>query len=118
MHELSLSEAILGTVLKHAAGRRVTAVEMTIGALRQVVPDSLDFYWGIVARDTLCEGAELRHTMIAGRARCESCAKEWELDLPVFVCACGGTGRAVAGEEFEVESIVVEDKEDACIAQR
>ena len=48
MHELSLSSAIVDTVERHADGRRVTAVNMRIGALRQVVPDSLAFYFEIV----------------------------------------------------------------------
>ena len=48
MHELSLSSAIVNTVERHAAGRRVTVVNMRIGTLRQVVPDSLTFYFEIV----------------------------------------------------------------------
>jgi len=122
LHELSLSEAILATVLRHADGRRVTAVDLTVGALRQVVPDSLEFYWGIVSRDTLCDGAELRQDLVAGRARCEACGREWELDFPIFLCpGCGGAAEAVAGEEFQVESIEVEDvedKEEECIGPR
>ena len=61
MHELSLSSAIVETVERHADGRRVTVVSMRIGALRQVVPDSLAFYFEIVARGTVCEGARLDH---------------------------------------------------------
>jgi hydrogenase nickel incorporation protein HypA/HybF len=85
---------------------------MTVGALRQVVPESLEFYFDIVSRDTVCDGAVLRQTIVPGRARCEDCGREWELDLPLFRCAdCGGPGRAVSGEEFEVESIdVIEDQ--------
>ena len=49
MHELSLSSAIIDTVLRHAEGRRVSSVEMPIGRLRQVVPDSLD----LLLRDRL-----------------------------------------------------------------
>ncbi len=52
MHELSLSSAILETAVKHADGRRVSLVELTVGALRQVVPASLEFYFEIVSRDT------------------------------------------------------------------
>ena len=40
--------------VKHAAGRRVKVVTVRAGALRQVVPDSLEFYFGFVdARDVL-----------------------------------------------------------------
>ena len=59
MHELSLSSAIVNTVVKHAEGRRVTVVSLRVGRLRQVVPDTLAFYFDFVARDTVCEGARL-----------------------------------------------------------
>jgi hydrogenase nickel incorporation protein HypA/HybF len=119
MHELSLSGAIVNTVEKHAAGRPVSAVNMRIGALRQVVPDTLDFYFGFVSKGTVCEGARLDQELIPARLRCAECELEWEIELPVFMCpACGPAGRTCVaeGDEFEVESIEVE--EAACIAQR
>ena len=117
MHELSLSSAIVDTVIRHAAGRRVTAVELTVGAMRQVVPASLAFYFEIVGRDTVCEGARLEQRLVAARLRCEACGDEWSPELPAFRCAaCGGTDVTVAaGDEFEVESI---DVEEPCIAPR
>ena len=115
MHELSISQAVLDTVLKHAAGRRVTRVDMTVGAMRQVVPDSLAFYFEIVSRDTACDGAALHIAEQPGVVRCTRCDEQWELDLPAFRCMrCGGTVEIVSGNELEVESIEVE--EDACIA--
>ena len=59
MHELAISSAVLESVLRHADGRRVSAVKLRVGHLRQVVPDSLEFYWGIVTRDGICEGSVL-----------------------------------------------------------
>jgi hydrogenase nickel incorporation protein HypA/HybF len=113
VHELSLSSAILETVERHAAGRWVTKVNMTIGALRQVVPESLEFYFEIVSRDTVCDSAVLSQTVVPGRARCDSCGGEWDLDLPIFICGdCGGTGRPVRGEEFEVESIEIVEADE------
>jgi hydrogenase nickel incorporation protein HypA/HybF len=118
VHELSLSTAIVNTVVKHAAGRRVSSVQLRIGALRQVVPDSLDFYFDIVARDTVCEGAKLEQELIPAGLRCGGCEREWEIDFPVFHCeTCGGADvSVVSGEEFEVESIEVEEVE--CTAPR
>ncbi|MBN1527909.1 MAG: hydrogenase maturation nickel metallochaperone HypA [Thermoleophilaceae bacterium] len=119
MHELSLSSAIVNTVVKHAAGRPVTVVSMRVGALRQVVPDTLDFYFGFVAEGTVCEGARLEQELVAARLRCAGCEREWEIDVPVFMCPdCGPSGRVevAAGDEFEVESIEVEEAE--CIAPR
>jgi hydrogenase nickel incorporation protein HypA/HybF len=118
MHELSLSSAILGTVLKHAGGRRVTQVDVRVGWLRQVVPQSLEFYFGFVTRDTVCAGARLALEVVPARLACGECAREWELDLPVFRCpACGSSAvTVIQGNEFEVESIEIE--EFACTAQR
>lgn len=115
MHELSLSSAIVDTVVKHAAGRRVTVVTMRIGALRQVVPDTLDFYFGFVARGTVCDGARLELALVPARLACPPCGGEWGIEVPDFRCpACGGAVEIVAGNEFEVESIDVE--EVACTA--
>jgi hydrogenase nickel incorporation protein HypA/HybF len=117
MHELSLSSAIVNTAVKHAQGRRVGLVSLRVGALRQVVPDTLDFYFGFVAQGTVCEGARLEQELVPARLRCEACASEWEMDLPLFVCdACGTAASVIAGDEFEVESIEVE--EAACIGPR
>ena len=118
MHELSLSSAIVNTVAKHAAGRRVTVVSLRVGRLRQVVPDTLEFYFEFVARDSVCEGARLEQEVIPARLRCRGCGDEWEIEIPAFRCpACAGSDVEVAsGDEFEVESIEVEEAE--CIAPR
>lgn len=116
MHELSLSSAIVNTAVRHARGRPVTVVSLRVGALRQVVAESLEFYFQFVARGTLCEGARLEQELIEARLRCEACRHEWTIEIPAFRCpACGGSEVAIAaGNEFEVESIDVE--EVACTA--
>ncbi|HEX3277101.1 MAG TPA: hydrogenase maturation nickel metallochaperone HypA [Thermoleophilaceae bacterium] len=117
MHELSLSGAIVNTVVKHARGRPVSVVSLRIGALRQVVPDTLDFYFDFVARGTVCEGARLEQELVPARLRCTGCEREWEVELPIFMCpGCGGAAEVASGDELEVESIEVEEVE--CIAPR
>jgi hydrogenase nickel incorporation protein HypA/HybF len=117
VHELSLAKSIVETVEQHAAGRRVTKVNMTIGALRHVVPGSLEFYFDIVSRGSVCDGAVLTQDIVPARARCETCQAEWELELPLFLCAeCGGAGRPVSGEELAVESIEIVEVEGSEVA--
>jgi hydrogenase nickel incorporation protein HypA/HybF len=118
VHELSLSGAIVNTVVKHAAGRPVTLVSLRVGRLRQVVPDTLEFYFGFVAQGTVCEGARLEQELVPARLRCHGCEHAWEVEFPAFRCpSCGGAdAEVVSGNEFEVESIEVEEAE--CIAQR
>lgn len=116
---MSLASAVSATAIKHAKGRKVKLVSLTVGGLRQVVPDSLEFYFGIVGRDTVCEGATLELELVPGRLRCEPCQYEWELELPLFRCPhCFQTEVDVlSGNEFQVESIEVEEDQE-CIAPR
>ncbi|MGA8336989.1 MAG: hydrogenase maturation nickel metallochaperone HypA [Solirubrobacteraceae bacterium] len=118
MHELSLSSAIVNTVVKHADGRRVTLVELRVGKLRQVIPGTLEFYFEFIARDTVCEGARLVQQVIDARLSCRSCGHEWEIEIPAFRCpSCAGSDVEIAsGDEFEVEAIEVEEAQ--CIGQR
>lgn len=118
MHELSLSSAIIDTAVKHAGGRRVSLVNLRVGQLRQVVPETLEFYFGFVARGTPCEGARLEQEVIEPWLRCQSCQREWSIDLPSFRCPTCGGGQVgiIRGNEFEVESIDVE--EAVCIGPR
>jgi hydrogenase nickel incorporation protein HypA/HybF len=118
MHELSLSSAIVNTVVKHAADRPVTVVYLRVGALRQVVPDTLDFYFEFVARGTVCEGARLEQELIPASLHCRGCGQEWQIEIPAFRCpACEGSDvRVASGDEFEVQTIDVEEAQ--CIAPR
>jgi hydrogenase nickel incorporation protein HypA/HybF len=118
VHELSLSSAIVNTVVKHARGRPVSVVSLRVGRLRQVIPDTLEFYFAFVARDTVCGGARLEQEVVEARLRCNPCGNEWGIEVPAFRCpTCRGSDVVVAsGDEFEVESIEIEEPE--CIAPR
>jgi hydrogenase nickel incorporation protein HypA/HybF len=120
VHELSVASAVIDTATRHAAGRRVTAVYLRVGHLRQVVPASLALYFGHVARGTLCEGARLEQEVVPARLACESCGHGWALGAAAFRCPqCGAAGATVvSGNELEVESIDVEQREAACIESR
>jgi hydrogenase nickel incorporation protein HypA/HybF len=114
VHELSLAGAVIDTAERHAGGRRVVLIQLRLGELRQVVPDSLAFYFEHVARGTLCEGAALEYETVAATLGCAGCGATWKLDDAGFRCPqCRGAEVAVqSGDEFEVESIEVE--EPAC----
>jgi len=118
MHELSIASAIVATVERHAGGSPVTLVRVRVGRLRQVVPDSLEFCFGMVALESVCEGARLELEIVPAVLRCAGCAHEWEIEAPPFWCpeCTGGDVAAVRGEELEVDSIEIEE-ETACIAR-
>lgn len=109
MHELSICRAISGIVTDGADGRHVSRVAVRIGHLRQVVPSTLEYCWGIVTADTDLEGCELAIEHVPAIAHCTQCHATATLTRPVLVCeACGERGMVLeSGEEFLVESIDV-----------
>jgi hydrogenase nickel incorporation protein HypA/HybF len=120
MHELSVASAVLNTALKHCADRQVTVVNLRVGRMRQVVPASLEFYFEIVARDTLCQGAVLELVEIEPLLRCNDCERAWSPLIPAFRCPdCGSAKVEVsAGDELEIDYIEVKEQEAACTAPR
>jgi len=119
MHEFSIASAVVDTAVRHAGGRRVTVVSVRCGRLRQVVPASLAFAFGVLSRETACDGAVLEQEVVPARLHCAGCAREWEIELPVFRCPTCGTASVdvLTGEELEVDSIeVAQDEEAPCTA--
>ncbi|WP_431239502.1 hydrogenase maturation nickel metallochaperone HypA [Mycolicibacterium aichiense] len=110
MHELSLCHAIAGVVRPYAAGRRVDVVRVQIGALRQVVPDSLSFCWTLVRDHESMPEAELELEFVAAEVACHSCgqhseiASRWAVSCPQ--CESADT-EIVRGNEFLVTSLDV-----------
>jgi hydrogenase nickel incorporation protein HypA/HybF len=115
MHELSIAGAIVEIAARHAAGRRVTQVEVRVGHLRQVVPDSLQFAFGLVAEGTEIEGAELVLREVPAAGRCRSCGTESPMTaFPLRCGACGGLDvEVIRGEELLVDSLELEEEEMA-----
>jgi hydrogenase nickel incorporation protein HypA/HybF len=112
MHELSIAEAIADVAVRHAAGRRVVRVEVSVGHLRQVVPDALDFAFGLVAQGTALDGAELVMTRVPAAGRCRTCGADSVLEgFPLCCAQCGGLDvDVVAGEELQVDALELEDE--------
>src|SRR6202012_4132160 len=76
MHELSLCEAIVGVVKPYADGRHVDVVRVRIGALRQVVPESLSFCWTLLRDYEDMPDAELELGLATSEMRCRSWGDE------------------------------------------
>ena len=110
MHELSIAEAVVAVASRHAAGRRVSRVELKVGHLRQVVPSALEFSFELVTSGTPLEGAELVIEDVPARGRCRECGAETELRAFPFRCArCSGLDLEIeAGEELLVDALELE----------
>ena len=119
MHELSLSGAIVNTVVKHAAGRPVSVVSLRVGRAPPGRAGHARVLLRVRVKGDRVRGRAARAGADPGAPALRGCEREWEIELPIFMCpSCGTAGRVevASGDEFEVESIEVEEAE--CIAQR
>jgi hydrogenase nickel incorporation protein HypA/HybF len=110
VHELSLCQAIAGVVRPHAAGRRIEVVRVRVGALRQVVPESLEFCWSLIRESEAMPDAELELELVAAEVACRSCGGRSEIESRWSVCCprCESADVDVLrGNEFLVTSLDV-----------
>ena len=112
MHELAVTESLLEIALRHAdqaGAKRITRLNMIIGELATIVDDSVQFYWDIVSRETIAEGAQLHFDRVPGTLRCLGCGQTFRLSSD-FVCPVCGEGQVTVagGDEFRLESIEVD----------
>ncbi|MDQ1288928.1 MAG: hydrogenase nickel incorporation protein HypA/HybF [Actinomycetota bacterium] len=109
MHELSISNAIATVALDHAGERDVRSVQVRVGVLRQIVPESLTFCWEVVSRQPRLVGSTLEIEQVPGVVECSDCGARSTLTEYVLRClACGsGLVKVLSGEEFLVTSIDV-----------
>ncbi|HEV7529552.1 MAG TPA: hydrogenase maturation nickel metallochaperone HypA [Solirubrobacteraceae bacterium] len=110
MHELSIAQAVLDVATRHAKGRRVVKVEVRVGHLRQVVPDSLEFAFALLTPGTALDGCELEISHVPAAGRCRQCGARSVLqDFPLRCMRCEGLDlEVIAGEELLVDALELE----------
>lgn len=121
MHELSLCNTIQQVVLRAAEERKVSVVHLQVGQLRQVVPDTLRYCWGLVTADGPLAGSQLAVESVPVRGRCRGCTAETVVrDVLVLVCGeCGSPDlELLSGEEFLITTLDLADvAADADVAE-
>jgi hydrogenase nickel incorporation protein HypA/HybF len=115
MHEMGIAMQIVeiatASIPDDVKNSRVQRVNLKVGKLAAVVPESLRFCFEIVAQDTPLSGAELVIEEIPVVARCNSCDAEWTIEGPVFSCQKCNSGdiELLSGRELDIHSIEISD---------
>ena len=113
VHELAITQQILEFTLRTARERgakRVTAIRLRLGPFSGVVPECIQIYLDVLARDTEAEGAKIETTWEPLRVKCLDCGLESEIDRRHIACPQCGSVRLhrLSGREFLIESLEVE----------
>jgi hydrogenase nickel incorporation protein HypA/HybF len=115
MHELAIAQNIVEIIQQSVPKTQVSAVKvvnMKVGKLAGVVPDSLEFCFTAIVSDTELQGARLHIEQVSTEGRCKDCKHHFILEDYVFLCpACKSTNIAlVSGTELEITDIEVSDE--------
>ncbi len=114
MHELAVTESILQIALRHLPKEeklRIANVYLVIGQLSSIVDDSVQFYWDILTRDTLASNSILHFKRIPAEFLCLNCNTRYHPEKEFLECpTCSASEvKIIAGEEFYIEAIDVEE---------
>jgi hydrogenase nickel incorporation protein HypA/HybF len=115
MHEMGIAMEIVdiakASIPADMQGSKVRKVNLQVGKLSAVVPDSLRFCFDLVVKQTPLDGAELAIEEVPVVARCKDCHTEWTVTEAVFTCTnCqGGNIEILSGRELDITSIEIED---------
>jgi hydrogenase nickel incorporation protein HypA/HybF len=110
MHEFSLTQNLLDTVLKKANSRRIKHVNLLIGPFSDEREESIRFYWRDLSKGTPGEGARLHFQHITAEMKCLGCGGALSLEDDESLCKyCQNDClQLLNGEEVKLESIDVE----------
>lgn len=111
MHEMSLTQGIVDTCLKHAAGRPIKMVLVEIGSLSGVLPEAVQFCFEAIASGTVAEGASLEIRRVKGVGQCLECSLTQPMEQIYDPCSgCGSFALDItAGKEMRLLEIEVEE---------
>jgi len=114
MHELSIAQSILETVISEAEKRslkRVSIIGLRIGALTDIVPEALEFGFNALKADTILAQTELHIETVPIKGYCEKCMEHFEVSEFIFVCpkCYSNKIKTEQGSELDIAFLEVED---------
>jgi len=118
MHEMSIAQSLLESVLSAAAEAnavRVNTVEIEVGAMQLVVPEALQAAWEAVRAGSLADGADLKIDEILAEAECRPCGWRFKPDIAYsFLCPkCKqADAKIIRGNEILLKSMVCETEDE------
>ncbi len=118
MHELSIAQSILDTVLQEMESRqlpRISKIVVHVGVLSGVVPEALQFGFDALKKQTPLEGTVLSIEMIPVRGHCTDCGADFQVENFAFSCPQCQSGQIqmTRGDELNIAYLEVEEEPSA-----
>lgn len=108
MHELSITESVVQSVVERMGPAKVLRISLEIGTLSGVVADSVKFCFDLVTDGTTLAGAHLDVIETPGRGQCRHCGEEVELADLLAMCPCGSAEfEVLSGQQLRIKEVEV-----------
>lgn len=117
MHEMGIALEIIdiaeASIPAEMKAVQVESVNLRIGKLSAIVPESLTFCFSVAIKETRLEGAQLNIEQVPVVATCKDCDNHWTIDEPAFTCPkCeSGSIELISGKELDIVSIEIMDED-------
>ena len=113
MHELGITQNMLDLVLeeaKKAGAKRVGRINLALGEMSDITSESVEFYFQMLSKGTIAQGATLSFEITPTEVRCRACGESFILKEPDWLCPhCSSIDlETVSGNELSLQSIEVD----------
>ena len=113
MHELEITRSLVKIALDEAEkanANKLTVVNVVLGEMSGAVDDSIAFYFELMTKDTIGEGAKINFRKVPMQAKCYSCGNIVNPKDIFWECEkCHSVDiEMIAGKELYIESIEVD----------
>jgi hydrogenase nickel incorporation protein HypA/HybF len=115
MHEASIAQNVIDSVLllieRGDVQGKIAKIYLRVGKLTAVVPDNLQFMFGVLAEEGPLDGVKLEIEEVPLRARCAACDETFEMQEEIrLICPkCGSTDtRFETGRELLIDAVEVD----------
>lgn len=114
MHELPVTQSIINIATEEAEkhnASKVSKIKLVVGELTGMVPECIQYYFDLLGKNTVLEGAELKLERLPLIAECKDCKYEGKMaEFTENTCPiCKSTNiRIKGGNEFYIDSMEVE----------
>ena len=114
MHELSVTQGLLDTVIAEATkndATKVLSVSIVMGEYYDYIPEVMQEYFEALGEGTIAESAIIKAEIVPVKIFCEKCNKEYSgKGISAIRCTTCGTNKiqVLSGKEFYIKNLEIQ----------
>lgn len=118
MHEFSICSELVAAIVSEMEKidpppRKLVGARIVVGKLRQIVPETMEFAYEVLTKDTPASGSKLEVVSAPIACECRTCDWKGEIEHSLFLCGeCESTDLEVTGgRELYLASLEIDRDE-------